>query len=208
MSRRSLRGVLLLCGAMVFNLAGFGQQTKSVGQERHTDIDVAITYVAERAKVASIDCGCFWLSGGSADVAFTFFHGLGVAANLSGGHASDIQPGVDLDKVMFTMGPRYTYFPEKWKSRYFGEHGVALFGEGLFGGVHGFNSVFPSSNGVQGAASSPVIQVGGGMDLRVGKTIGIRAFEADYVRSTLPNNGDGVQHDLRLAAGVSFHFRR
>jgi hypothetical protein len=30
--------------------------------------------------------------------------------------------------------------------------------------------------------------------------------EADYVRSTLPNGGSNTQHDLRLAAGISFHF--
>lgn len=203
-----LRSVLLFGGTLLVSYAAQGQQQKPVSSGHSTDIDVAVTYVAERAKVASVDCGCFWLNGGSADVAFTFFHGLGVAANLTGDHAADIQPGVNLDKVMFAMGPRYTYSPEKWKNRYLGSHGVALFGEGLIGGIHGFNGVFPSSSGVQGAATSFAVQVGGGMDLRVSKTVGVRAFEADYVRSTLPNNGDNVQHDLRLAAGVSFHFRR
>jgi hypothetical protein len=40
--------------------------------------------VAERAKLASVDCGCFWLNGGSGNFATTLFHGLGVAANLTG----------------------------------------------------------------------------------------------------------------------------
>lgn len=203
-----LRSVLLFGGTLFVSYVAQGQQQKPVSNGQPTDIDVAVTYVAERAKVATIDCGCFWLNGGSTDVAFTFFHGLGVAANLTGEHASDIQSGVDLDKVMFAVGPRYTYSLEKWKNRYLGSHGIAVFGEGLIGGVHGFNSVFPSSKGIQGAASSFAIQVGGGMDLRVSKTVGIRAFEADYVRSTLPNNGDDVQNDLRLAGGISFHFRR
>jgi hypothetical protein len=50
------------------------------------------------------------------------------------------------------------------------------------------------------------MQFGGGLDLRFAKHIGIRAVEADYVRSTLPNNAGNVQNDLRLAAGISFHF--
>lgn len=209
MSGTKLRSkVLLLAGILSLGLAAAAQQANSATAGHPTDIDVAVTYVSERAQIASVGCGCFWLQGGSLDTAFTFFHGLGVAANLTGEHAGDIQPGVDLDKVMFAMGPRYTYSPAKWKNRYVAGHGLSLFGEGLVGGVHGFNSVFPSSQGVQGAASSLAIQVGGGMDLRVSKTIGIRAFEADYVRSTLPNNADNVQHDLRLAGGISFHFRQ
>jgi hypothetical protein len=39
------------------------------------------------------------------------FHGLGVAANLTGECASNIGTGIDLDKVMFAMGPRYTCNP-------------------------------------------------------------------------------------------------
>ena len=202
----TFRSSMLLCGALAIGLFAQAQQpTKSEGK---TSADIAITYTAERAKIVGVDCGCFWLYGGGTDIAFTFFHGLGVAANLTGVHASDIQPGVDLDKVMFAMGPRYTYSPKEWNNHYLASHGIAFFGEGLVGGVHGFNTVFPSSKGAQGAASSFAIQVGGGMDLRVSKTIGIRAFEAHYVRSTLPNNADNVQHDLQLAGGISFHFTR
>lgn len=208
MHRVRLGCVMLLCGALASGMLAQGQQQKTASSGHTTDIDVAVTYVAERAKIASADCSCFWLHGGSANVAFTFFHGLGIAANLTGEHAAAIQPGVDLDKVMFAMGPRYTYRPQKWKPGFLGGKGIALFGEGLVGGVHGFNSVFPSSSGVMGAASSLGVQAGGGMDVQLSRTVGIRAFEVDYVRSTLPNNADNVQHDFRLAAGISFHFRR
>jgi hypothetical protein len=73
-------------------------------------------------------------------------------------------------------------------------------------GVHSFNTVIPTSADVVGATSSFVFQVGGGMDLPLRKGIGIRLFEADYVRSTLPNAGNSTQNDLRLAADISFHF--
>ena len=102
-------GVLLLGAVLSMNLVAQAQK-KNVSTYT-TDVDVAITYVAERAKIASVDCGCFWLNGGSGDFAMTLFHGLGVAANLTGEHASNIGTGIDLDKVMFAMGPRYTYNP-------------------------------------------------------------------------------------------------
>lgn len=200
--------VLLIGGALLACLSMQAQQQKPMASEHHTYIDLAVTYNAERGKIASVDCGCFWMHGGSMNAGFTFYHGLGVAANLTGEHAADIRQGVDLDKVMFSMGPRYTYGAERWKGGFLKERGFSFFGEGLIGGVHGFNSVFPSSQGAQKAASSFAVQAGGGLDLRVSKTFGVRAFEADYVRTTLPNNADNVQHDFRVGAGVSWHFIR
>ena len=178
-------------------------------QVHSTDIDVAVTYVAERGKIAPSDCGCFWLQGGSLDTALTFYRGLGVAANLTGGHNDDIASGVELDKVAFMLGPRYTVRASDWWHR--GTPGMmggaAIFGEGLIGGVHSFNTVVPTAAGTAGAASSFAFQVGGGVDVPLGKRLGIRLVEADFVRSTLPNGGNDVQHDLRLAAGISFHLR-
>jgi hypothetical protein len=129
------KGVLLLGVALSTGLFAQAQQQPVA---RTVDVDVVITYVAERAKVASVDCGCFWLNGGSGDFAMTFFNGLGVAANLTGVNASNIGTGIDLDKVMFAMGPRYTYSPKARSKRNLGkDHEVSLFGESLFGGVHG-----------------------------------------------------------------------
>jgi hypothetical protein len=195
------RGMFLLGAVLLQGLVAQAQQKSASAYT--TDVDVAITYVAERAKVASVDCGCFWLNGGSGDFAIALFHGLGVAADLTGEHASNIGTGIDLDKVLFAMGPRYTYSP---KLRLGKRPGIAVYGEGLFGGIHGFNTTFPSSTGTAGAASSFAMQFGGGLDLRFARHIGIRAAEVDYVRSTLPNNAGNVQNDLRLAGGVSFHF--
>jgi hypothetical protein len=197
----TFRTIALLAGTLT-RLTGLAQQRP---MEPHpAQIDVAITYVTERAKVASVDCGCFWLQGGGMNAAVTVYRGLGVAANLTGGHASNIANGVELDKVSFMMGPRYTYRRTNWFGH--GSGGSSVFAEGLIGGVHGFNTVVPTANGVVGAASSFVFQVGGGVEVPLRKGIGIRLIEADYVRSTLPNNGNNTQHDLRLAAGISFHF--
>ena len=194
-------GVLLLGAVLSMGMVAQAQQKPA--SIYTTDVDIAIAYVAEQAKVASVDCGCFWLNGGSSNFAITLFHGLGIAANLTGEHASNIEAGLDLDKVMYAFGPRYTYSLKRPAGK---RPGIAVYGEGLFGGAHGFNTIFPSSTGTAGAANSFAMQFGGGLDLRFAKHIGIRAVEADYVRSTLPNNAGNVQNDLRLAAGISFHF--
>jgi hypothetical protein len=200
----TFRHTVLLLGAFS-SLSALAQQTPV--KSSPAMIDVAFTYVAERAKIASTPCGCFWLQGGSMNMAVTVYRGLGVAVNVTGEQASNVQPGVDLDKVSVMVGPRYTFTRKSWFGHDLGEHGgFRIFGEGLAGGVHAFNTLIPSSNGIAGAADSVTFQLGGGVDRTIHNHIGIRLIEADYVRSTLPNAANDTQHDLRLAAGISFRF--
>lgn len=84
--------------------------------------------------------------------------------------------------------------------------GLRFLGKPCSAAFMGSTPSFPSSTGPLGAASSFAMMFGGGVDLQVAKHLRVRAVEADYVRSTLPNNADNAQNDLRLAAGVSFHF--
>src|SRR5271154_5193202 len=79
--------------------------------------DLAVTYTTDRAKIATVDCGCFWMQGGSFDAAVPLFRGLGVAANLTGEHSGSIAPAVDLSKLTFVAGPRYTYSTTRWSRR-------------------------------------------------------------------------------------------
>jgi hypothetical protein len=48
------------------------------------------------------------------------------------------------------------------------------------------------------------MQIGGGVDVLMFKGFGIRALEADYVRSSLPNSASNNQNDLRLSFGISY----
>src|ERR1700733_5233863 len=107
--------------------------------------DLAVTYTTDRAKIATVDCGCFWMQGGSFDAAVPLFRGLGVAANLTGGHRTSIAPGVDGKQLSFVGGPRYTYSTTRWTRREprF-KRATSVFGEALFGSAHGFDGVFPT----------------------------------------------------------------
>lgn len=50
------------------------------------------------------------------------------------------------------------------------------------------------------------MQLGGGLNLNLGKGFGIRGLEVDYVCSTLPNNASNTQDNLRLPFGITYRF--
>jgi hypothetical protein len=198
----------LWAGALLAGALACGPMAQAQQESRPLSVDLAVTYTGERAKIASTSCGCFWLQGGSVNGAITLFRGLGVAANLTGEHSPNIGPGVDLNKLAFMAGPRYTLRTARWTNRFLGaKHGTSVFGEALFGYAHGFNGIFPTSSGVEASANAFSMQIGGGLNVRIARNFGIRALELDYVRTSLPNSASNTQNDLRLNFGVSYHLR-
>jgi hypothetical protein len=185
---------VLLPGALMMTAAAVAQAPKADA----TSTDIAVTYSLERAKIALTDCGCFWLNGGSADAAFNFFHGFGVAGNVTGEHASNVVPNSGISQISFMGGPRYTFVRKRH---------IRAFGEGLFGGVHAFDTSFPGSTGPS-SGNAFSMQLGTGVDVLLTGGLGLRLFEVDYVRTTLPNNASNSQNDLRLAFGVSYHWQK
>ena len=195
----------LVLGALIIALALVAHAQRS----NPLSADVALTFTTDRAKIASTSCDCLWLQGGSLDASVPIFRGLGVAANLSGEHAANIAPGVDLSTVAFVAGPRYTFSTTRWTSRVPElRHGTSIFGEALYGGARGFDGAFITLGGPKGNASSLALQFGGGVDIGLARGFGVRAFEADYVRTTFRNFNNNTQNDLRLAAGVTYRLGR
>ena len=155
-------------------------------------------------KVVAGDCGCFWLQGGSAEANIHVYRDISAAVNLTGGHASNIGPGVDASQIAVMGGPRYTYRASRWTDRWFGDrHHASVCGEALFGGVHAFEGAFPYSGGIKESATALSMQFGGGIDVHLAKRFNLRAIEVDYVRTSLPNGTTDSQHDLLLAIGVT-----
>ena len=107
--------------------------------------------------------------------------------------------GAGLDMVTATFGPRYTWSPRH--ARY------ELFGQGLAGVANGFNSVFPNVLGAQSVANSLAVKAGGGMNLNLKRHLALRLFEADYLRTQLPNSTNNAQNSLQLGAGLVLRFR-
>lgn len=161
-------------------------------------LDVAITYNATLSNVLS--GSSFWMQGGSVEVEGRFYRGLGVVADIAGMDAANINSsGVNLDLVTATFGPRYTWAPKH--TRY------AVFGQALAGEAFGFNSVFPNPTGATSTSYSLAAEAGGGFDVALSPHLALRAVEANWLRTQLPNSGSNVQNNLRLGAGFVFHFR-
>ena len=189
----------IFIGVVALLPAGLWAQQKST---EPPEVDVAITYSAQRSNLTSGES--FWAHGGGAELTATFYHGLGMTANLTGTHAANISSsGVGLTLVTATFGPTFTSTvrwhrnsPRQWR----------FFGESLIGIANGVNSVFPGPSGAQSDASGLALQIGGGADLNLSPHLAVRLFHADWLRTQLPNGTTNVQNNLQLAAGIVFRF--
>ncbi len=161
-------------------------------------LEVSATYSATLSDV--VTGSSFWMQGGAVELHGQFYRGLGVVAEVAGAHSSNINSsGVGLDMVTATFGPRYTWSPAHRK--------YALFGQALVGVANGFNSVFPTPAGATGSNTSAAFEVGGGMNVALAPRIALRAVQANWLRTQLPNSTTNVQNNLELGAGFVFRFR-
>ncbi len=170
-------------------------------------LEIAVTYSAQRAM--STGNNSFWLQGGAIELHHRFYRGLGVVASVTGGHvAGDGVTIAPLNTVTAVFGPRYTISTDKGR--------LAFFGQGLIGEVDGFRSSFPSgsgstaipTNGVIGSANGFALQVGGGLDLRLGHHFAFRPIQASWLRTQLPNGNSNKQDTMQLGAGLVFRLGR
>jgi hypothetical protein len=204
--RTMIRGSMLLAGAGLFASIGIWAQVTPSGLKHSTvSADLGVTFSLERAQIVPGRC-CFWLQGGGMDAAVTLGKGFGVAASVTGDHTTDALPGVDVNKITALVGPRYTFTAWTGRSQPADERRLQIFGQALFGGVHGFNGLYPTPGGATTNARSFALEAGGGLNLYFSKHVGLRIPEVEYVRTALPNNGSNTQHDLRIAFGMTFHF--
>jgi hypothetical protein len=193
-----IAGVVLTVG-MGWMSAG-AQQVETA--PRYAPLEISFDYSYARSNAAPGQCGCFNMNGGSSEVAMHAFRGLSVVADLTGERATTIGAGAgnDLSLVVFTVGPRFSH-------RFAGGK-FTPFVQGLVGVAHGFDGLFPGSGGsLAGAASARAVMAGGGLDLTINRHLAIRAIQADYMRTQLPNGEGNEQNLLRAGAGIVVRFR-
>jgi peptidoglycan-associated lipoprotein len=191
------RYFLLLVVPSLMTVGLGAQSTKS----DHREVDLAVTYTEQYSNLVSTPT--FWQQGGSVELSTQTFHGFGAAANFTGTAKKDAaNSGVGLDMVTTTFGPRYTWHKAAGTS-----HGLAIFGQGLIGESHGFNSYFPSASGAQTDYNSFALQLGGGIDIGLSRHLAVRAIQADWLRTQFPNSTTNVQNSLRLGAGIVLRMR-
>lgn len=195
--RSTIRGRLLLVAAcLLFGRDLWGQQN-SPGSEGSPRLEVAILYDSLLSNV--VRANRFWMQGGSIQVIGELWHGLGIEADVSGLHAQNANnAGAGLDLVTTTFGPRY-----RWPSR---GRRYSVFGHALVGQANGFHSIFPGAGAGSSSANGLALQIGGGLDVALNHHLSLRAFEADWLYTQLPNADTNVQNNTRLAAGAVFRF--
>jgi hypothetical protein len=213
MTRNVSAVALLMAAVIVLTIApppSLAQSTlQSLGFAPHpaaNAFDVALTYSPERGKISNTPCQCFWLEGGGANAALTLYRGLGIAASLTGQHASGLTGGSSLSKIDYLFGPRYTLHTSGKSDRR--RYSTRIFGEALFGTVHAFAGTFPAPGQAATSANSFAYELGGGLDLSLAGGLGVRVFEASFYHSSLPNEASNTQDDIRLAVGVSYRLGR
>jgi peptidoglycan-associated lipoprotein len=186
--------VSLLLMALLLVPAGLRAQTD------HHEVDAAVTYTEQYSNLVSTPT--FWHSGGSVELSAQLRHGFGLAGNVAGTQTNNAAGSrIGLSLVTAAFGPRYTYFKPLGSER---TRSLAIFGQGLLGQAWGFNSYFPTASGGITSDNSLALQVGGGVDLGLSRHFGVRVFQADWVRTQLPNGTTNVQNTLRLGAGLLF----
>ncbi len=186
-------GALALATATMAAVPSTAQTAASASQPRTPSLELAFTCTATTSE--PVNGSRFWMQGGSAQIHGQFYRGLGVVADIAGAHVADIDStGVGLDLVTATFGPRYTWSPVH--RRY------SIYGQGLVGEAWGMNSVFPNPGGAVTTADSLAFKAGGGLNISLARRLALRAFEADYLRTQLPNSTSNVQNNFTLAGGI------
>jgi len=189
---------LLLAVPLLLNVSLRAQAVATGSTTGHQEVDLAVTYTAQHSNLVSDPT--FWHQGGSIELSAQVYHGFGATANIAGtqiGNAAN--SGVGLSMVTATFGPRYTWYRPVGSAR---KKNLAIFGQGLIGEAHGFDSYFPTAAGSLTDYNSFALQVGGGVDIGLSRHFAVRAFQADWLRTQFPNSTTNVQNTLRIGAGV------
>lgn len=133
--------------------------------------DIAFTFTEERTEWNNLGY-TNWVKGASGDIGFTFWHGFGIAGNLTGQHSPNVaetlpedwpllNPGApaagatpttqpqlfnhwrgDLGKLSYGVGPRYTFDASRY-TKHLTSHPVRIFAQFLWGETHSFNTYIP-----------------------------------------------------------------
>ena len=187
---------LLLVGATI--ATPLAAQVVPAAESPAFHLNVTATY--NPARFSELKGNSFWLEGGGIQVQARMGEHIGVVADARGLHSSNINStGVGLDMITATAGPRYTFSLKQDK--------VSLFVEGMAGKAMAFNGLFPHPSAFVTSASSLALLGGGGADMMLSRRIALRAFEADWMYTQLPNGTTNSQGALLLSAGITYWFK-
>ena len=182
--------------AMSLLLAALAARAQSAPGPAVKSLDVALGYTAMYANAPPPGvCGCFWMNGGSAQLAVSDPGGFGLVFDTAVTTANDIgnKSGHDVTLATYLAGPRFTY----WNRRRF-----TPYGQVLVGAAHAY-----TNNAKDDGSTTVALSAGAGIDLRLSRRFSWRLVQAEYLLTHVPNGTNDMQNQLRLTSAVVLHFK-
>lgn len=192
---RLLLSLLFLASASSLAVA----QTPSAQDNRRSP-ELALEYNFVRSNAPPDQCGCFSMNGGSISIEQPLGAShLAAVVDAAAVHGSGISSsGYDLTLFSFTSGLRYRpLLRPRWNP----------FGQVLIGVANASGTLVEGNT--PAANDSPLnfaSVVGGGLDYRLHGRWSLRLIDADYLLTRSSNGVNDHQNNLRLGAGIVFHF--
>lgn len=191
----------LLMGAVSAASAQSAAPTDDLGPtvSKSHPMALSVDYTAMIGNAPPGTCGCFLLNGASTEELFHLWKNVAAVAQVTGSRTDSVpQSQQGLSLITYMAGPRYSFSMARR---------LTIYGQVVVGGVHGFDSYFPRNNAQStGAANSLAFAPGGGVEVGVRNWLSVRAVEAEFLLTHLPNDTNDYQHNLRISSGVVFRF--
>ena len=185
----------LLAASMLVVL---GSLNTALAQSSHP-VSVAAEYTYVRTNIAP-DCGCFSLNGGSVQALFSLTQHVDAMVEVTLARQAGITPdGYALTQLSYTFGARY--LPTHRAAR------IRPFAEARLGGASSFGNLSPAKTGY-GGSNAFALDAGGGLLVRLRPHLSLIPLEANYLLTRFNNGAGNQQNDLRISAGLLFHFGR
>lgn len=164
--------------------------------------EVSLGYAYVHARTVNPGGCCFNMHGGNVSVSVNLNEWLALVQDFSGLSGSNVNnSGFDLRIFSYTGEPRI--FLNKSGS-------WTPFVHSLFGGAHAGGTLytrgFQQDSAPQHPQDSFAMILGGGFDFNVNQNLAIRAAQADWFFTKLPNGDTNRQNSLRITSGVVFRF--
>jgi peptidoglycan-associated lipoprotein len=164
-----------------------------------TGLEIAANYTYVHSNAPPGGCGCFSFNGGGGSAAWHFNSNFAVVGDFAVVHANNYDAsGFSPTITLYLFGPRFTY-P-------IAEGRFIPFAQVLAGGAHASGGYFPSGIASSTSANAFALTAGGGLDIAIVKHISLRAAQVEYFYTGFPNGVNGRQNNLRVSAGLVFHF--
>jgi hypothetical protein len=157
-------------------------------------VDVSGTYSYIQGNSQGFVYG-FRVNGGTANLTFLLNKTFAIVGDFGIYRFGSLPPGVNSMMYTYMAGPRMSL--HKF-------HGLSPFLQVLAGG----GRLNASSGGVQAGENGLVMAAGGGLDAPLGEHFSLRLAQAEYMvtRFDHPNATSALQNDVRISAGLVFHF--